>query len=57
MSYNIHIQALRNAVRRLRVEQRVHTLVLMVVDSQGVILTNTAGKQLAFYPADRIAFR
>jgi len=50
------LQALRNAVRRLRVEQRVHTLVLMEVNPQGVVLTNGMGKQLAFYPSERIAF-
>ncbi|GFO30559.1 regulator of G-protein signaling 12 [Plakobranchus ocellatus] len=50
------LQALRNAVRRLRVEKRVHTLVLMEVSSVGVVLTNPLGKQLAVYPSDRIAF-
>lgn len=50
------LQALRNAVRRLRVEKRVHTLVLMEVNPAGVVLTNPLGKQLAFYPSERIAF-
>ncbi|CAL1543695.1 unnamed protein product, partial [Lymnaea stagnalis] len=50
------LQALRSAVRRLRVEKRVHTLVLMQVSSTGVVLTNAVGKQLAFYPNERIAF-
>ncbi|GFR98570.1 regulator of G-protein signaling 12 [Elysia marginata] len=50
------LQALRNAVRRLRVEKRVHTLVLMEVNPVGVVLTNPLGKQLAVYPSDRIAF-
>ncbi|KAH9503240.1 Regulator of G-protein signaling 12 [Bulinus truncatus] len=50
------LQSLRNAVRRLRVEKRVHTLVLMQVNPSGVKLTNTLGKQLAFYPHERIAF-
>ena len=50
------LQALRNAVRRLRVEKRVHTLVLMEVSPIGVMLTNPLGKQLAVYPCDRIAF-
>ena len=50
------LQALRNAVRRLRVEKRVHTLVLMEVNPQGVALTNAVGKQLALYPSERIAF-
>ncbi|KAK3725694.1 hypothetical protein RRG08_043108 [Elysia crispata] len=50
------LQALRNAVRRLRVEKRVHTLVLMEVSPVGVVLTNPLGKQLAVYPCDRIAF-
>ncbi|XP_055901258.1 regulator of G-protein signaling loco-like isoform X2 [Biomphalaria glabrata] len=50
------LQALRNAVRRLRLEKRVHTLVLMQVNPSGVTLTNSIGKQVAFYPHERIAF-
>ncbi|XP_059145141.1 regulator of G-protein signaling 12-like isoform X2 [Physella acuta] len=50
------LQALRNAVRRLRVEKKVHTLVLIQVSQTAVTLTNALGKQLALYPSDRIAF-
>ncbi|XP_046548501.1 regulator of G-protein signaling 12-like isoform X1 [Haliotis rubra] len=50
------IQSLRNAVRRLRIEQKIHTLVLMDVDSEGVKLTNAMGASIAHYPVDRLAF-
>lgn len=50
------LQSLRSAVRRLRVEKRVHTLVLMKVEESGVSLTSILGKTLASYPCDRIAF-
>lgn len=50
------LQALRNAVKRLRLEKRVHTLVLMEVKPSGVLLTNAMGKHLALYPSDRIVF-
>ncbi|XP_046335041.2 regulator of G-protein signaling 12-like isoform X2 [Haliotis rufescens] len=50
------IQSLRNAVRRLRIEQKIHTLVLMEVDPDGVKLTNAMGAGIAHYPVDRLAF-
>ncbi|CAG5131037.1 unnamed protein product [Candidula unifasciata] len=50
------LQALRNAVKRLRLEKKVHILVLMEVKPSGVLLTNAMGKQLALYPSDRIVF-
>ncbi|XP_050397325.1 regulator of G-protein signaling 12 isoform X3 [Patella vulgata] len=50
------LQSLRNAVRRLRIEKKIHTLVLMDVHSDGVGLTNTGGKIIAQYPADKLAF-
>lgn len=53
---HIRIQSIRNAVRRLRVEQKVHTLVLMEVSSEGVKLTNSMGTTVAHYPVDRLAF-
>ncbi|XP_052261018.1 uncharacterized protein LOC127865158 isoform X8 [Dreissena polymorpha] len=54
---HVRIQSIRNAVRRLRVEQKIHTLVLMVVTpDQGVKLINIAGKQIAYYPVERLAF-
>ncbi|XP_052099872.1 regulator of G-protein signaling 12-like isoform X2 [Mytilus californianus] len=53
---HIRIQSIRNAVRRLRVEQKIHTLVLMEVSADGVKLTNCMGTTVAHYPVDRIAF-
>ncbi|ESO90821.1 hypothetical protein LOTGIDRAFT_122739, partial [Lottia gigantea] len=50
------LQSLRNAVRRLRKEKRIHTFVLMDVQNDGVKLTNMAGKIITQYPADRLAF-
>lgn len=54
---HVRIQSIRNAVRRLRVEQKIHTLVLMVVSANvGVKLVNMMGKEIAFYPVERLAF-
>ncbi|XP_045189698.2 regulator of G-protein signaling 12-like isoform X2 [Mercenaria mercenaria] len=54
---HVRIQSIRNAVRRLRVEQKIHTLVLMVVSPDiGVRLINMMGKEIAFYPVERLAF-
>ncbi|XP_060562246.1 uncharacterized protein LOC132721886, partial [Ruditapes philippinarum] len=54
---HVRIQSIRNAVRRLRVEQKIHTLVLMVVSpNSGVRLINMMGKEIAFYPVERLAF-
>ncbi|XP_021378648.1 regulator of G-protein signaling 12-like isoform X2 [Mizuhopecten yessoensis] len=53
---HIKIQSIRNAVRRLRVEQKIHTLVLMEVTEDGVKLTNSMGTTVAHYPADRLTF-
>ena len=53
---HIKIQSIRNAVRRLRVEQKIHTLVLMDVSEEGVKLTNIMGTTVAHYPVDRISF-
>lgn len=54
---HVRLQSIRNAVRRLRVEQKIHTLVLMVVTPEvGVKLINTTGKQIAFYPVSKLAF-
>ncbi|XP_064600347.1 regulator of G-protein signaling loco-like [Liolophura sinensis] len=50
------LQHIRNAVRRLRVEQKIHTLVLMEVLEDSVKLTNTVGSIVAEYPADKILF-
>ncbi|XP_013409534.1 uncharacterized protein LOC106173091 isoform X2 [Lingula anatina] len=53
---NSRLQSIRSAIRRLRVEQKIHTLVLMEVFSDGVKLTNSMGMTVAHYPADRLAF-
>ncbi|XP_056005277.1 regulator of G-protein signaling 12-like isoform X4 [Ostrea edulis] len=53
---HIRLQTIRNAVRRLRVEQKIHTLVLMEVSQEGVKLTNGMGTTVAHYPVDRLAF-
>ena len=47
-------QSLKGAVRRLRIEQKMHTSVLMHVNSDGVHLLNALGKTIAHYPADNI---
>ena len=53
---HVRIQSFRNAVRRLRVEQKIHTLVLMTVSVVGVKLTNMHGVDIALYPVKRLAF-
>ena len=53
---HVRIQSFRNAVRRLRVEQKIHTLVLMTVSVVGVKLTNMNGADIALYPVKRLAF-
>ncbi|KAJ8317189.1 hypothetical protein KUTeg_005093 [Tegillarca granosa] len=53
---HVRLQSIRNAVRRLRVEQKIHTLVLMEVSSDGVKLTNAMATTVAHYPVDRLAF-
>ncbi|KAL3863634.1 hypothetical protein ACJMK2_005384 [Sinanodonta woodiana] len=53
---HVRIQSIRNAVRRLRVEQKINTLVLMHVHQEGIALSNAAGSTVAEYPVDRIAF-
>ena len=53
---NQRLQQLRNAVRRLRIEQKIHTVVLMEVDSSGVKLSNGIGGTVAHYTVDKLAF-
>ncbi|KAG1685478.1 Regulator of G-protein signaling loco [Nymphon striatum] len=50
------LQAIRNCIRRLRIEKKVHTLVLLSVYSDQVLLTNPHGLTLAEYPAEKITF-
>lgn len=49
------LQSIRSAVRRLHVDHRVHTLVLMDIYVGGIRLTNTLGSIAAIYSAERIA--
>ena len=53
---HVRIQSIRNAVRRLRMEQKIHTLVLMTISVVGVKLTNMYGVEIALYPVKRLAF-
>ena len=50
------LQSIRSAVRRLRVENRIHTLVMMDVYIGGIRLTNTMGSTVAHYPGEKVAF-
>lgn len=50
------LQSMRSAVRRLRIEKKIHTLVLMEVVSEGVRLVNQMGQEVAVYPAGKVAF-
>ena len=50
------LTAIKNCIRRLRIEKKVHTLVLMSVFTERVMLTNPHGITLAQYPAERITF-
>ena len=50
------LTAIKNCIRRLRIEKKVHTLVLMSVFTERVVLTNPHGITLAQYPAERITF-
>ncbi|XP_071947707.1 regulator of G-protein signaling 12-like [Antedon mediterranea] len=50
------LQAIRGCVRRLRVEQRIHSAVLMEISESGVRLVNKARRTMVVYPADCVAF-
>ncbi|KAK2706206.1 regulator of G-protein signaling loco-like isoform X2 [Artemia franciscana] len=50
------LQAIRSCVRRLRIEKKVHTLVLLGVTDKKVLLTGPAGLKLASFPSNRITF-
>ena len=53
---SISLQAIRNCIRRLRVEKKVHTTVLMCIFPQSVILLNHHGITLAEYPSTQITY-
>ncbi len=50
------LQSIRGAVRRLRLECKINTMVLMEVATNGIRLINSMGSTVAHYAADRIAF-
>ena len=50
------LQEIRNCIRRLRVEKKVHTLVLLCIFPAKVILINHHGLKLAEFPAESIRF-
>ncbi|XP_030643928.1 regulator of G-protein signaling 12b [Chanos chanos] len=50
------LQAIRGCMRRLRAEQKVHSLVLLKVMHDCVQLCSDRGDTLATYPADKLAF-
>ena len=53
---NGRLASIRSAVRRLRVEQKIHTLVLMEVHDDSVRLLSNGGHVMATYPAEKVAF-
>lgn len=50
------LQAIHSCVRRLRIEQKVHTLVVFSVLRDGVVLADLRGTPLARFPSERITF-
>ncbi|XP_034390352.1 regulator of G-protein signaling 12b isoform X2 [Cyclopterus lumpus] len=50
------LQAIRCSMRRLRAEQKIHSLVLMKVMHDSVRLCSDRGQVLATYPAEKLAF-
>lgn len=53
---NSRLQTIRNCIRRLRIEKKVHTLVLMTVFPESIILINPQGLTLAEFAAEKITF-
>ena len=48
------LQEIRNCIRRLRVEKKVHTLVLFCIFPSQVVLINHHGLKLAVFAAENI---
>lgn len=48
--------AIGSCIRRLRVEKKVHTMVLMCIFNKNIVLVNHHGLKLAEYPSDQITF-
>ncbi|XP_069797930.1 regulator of G-protein signaling 12b [Narcine bancroftii] len=53
---NDSLQAIRGCMRRLRAEQKIHSLVLMKIMHDCVKLFNDKHSVLALYPAEKLAF-
>ncbi|XP_041041684.1 regulator of G-protein signaling 12b [Carcharodon carcharias] len=53
---NDSLQAIRGCMRRLRAEQKIHTLVLMKIMHDSIKLFNDKNVVLAVYPAEKLAF-
>ncbi|XP_036372298.1 regulator of G-protein signaling 12-like [Megalops cyprinoides] len=53
---NDSLQAIRGCMRRLRAEQKIHSLVMMKIMHDSVRLCNDKGAVLATYPAEKLAF-
>ena len=47
-------QSIRSAMRRLQLERKVHTMVLMEVRQDGIRLVKPTGSTVAFYPVSRL---
>ncbi|XP_059083925.1 regulator of G-protein signaling loco-like, partial [Tigriopus californicus] len=51
-----NLMAIRNCIKRLRVEKKVHTMVLMCIFEDKIVLINHHGLKLADYPSNQITF-
>ena len=54
--FQVSLQAIRSCIRRLRIEKKVHTMVLMAIFQEKIILINHHGIKLAEYPASQVSF-
>ena len=50
------LQSIKNCIRRLRIEKKVHTTILLAVYPDGVKLVKINGEILAEFPAEKIVF-
>ncbi|XP_028657550.2 regulator of G-protein signaling 12b isoform X1 [Erpetoichthys calabaricus] len=53
---NDSLQAIRGCMRRLRAEQKIHSLVMMKIMHDCIQLCNDKGSVIAVYPAEKLAF-
>ncbi|XP_033891581.2 regulator of G-protein signaling 12-like isoform X1 [Acipenser ruthenus] len=53
---NDSLQAIRGCMRRLRAEQKIHSLVMMKIMHDCIQLCNDKGAVIAVYPAEKLAF-